>query len=197
MAAFLVALTASCSSGSLAEPDPVGTSTTGATAPAEVSASTGAAPPIVTTTTADDPPDEETAVTAGDIVGYDLMTVQLDGEELLVAVADSTALRARGLMGVTDFGDLDGMVFAWPEPHIGAFWMWTVPISLDVAFFDGRGRLVDVLEMAPCVDGDSSECPRYQPAGAYVYALERQEGKLVTLPEGAILEIDPGQLFQQ
>ena len=178
------------------EPDPVGeapttseASPTGPTLPPETTLAIGS---TAGTTT----PPEPSAYT-GDIVGYDLMTIQLNGEDLLVAIADNNALRARGLMGVTEFGDLDGMVFAWPEPHIGTFWMWTVPIALDVAFFNADGSLIDVLEMAPCMDGNSFDCPRYQPSVSYVYALERQAGRLVTLPDNAILDIDPGQLFQQ
>lgn len=177
------------------EPDPVGEApTTSEASPA------GPTPPPETTlaigSTAGTTTPTETSVYTGDIVGYELMTVQLNGEDLLVAIADNNALRARGLMGVTEFGDLDGMLFAWQEPHVGAFWMWTVPIPLDVAVFDANGALIDVLEMAPCIDGNSTDCPRYQPDGAYVYALERHEGDLVTLSQNAVLNLEPGRLFQ-
>lgn len=132
----------------------------------------------------------------GDIEGFELTTIQLNGEDLLVAVADTGQLRAQGLMGVTSLGDVDGMIFAWPEPTTGSFWMWTVPISLDVAFFDGAGQLVDVLAMAPCVDGESWDCPRYTPGSSYLFALERQGGELIALPADSILEVDLAAFFQ-
>lgn len=136
------------------------------------------------------------AVNTGDIQGFDLTTVRLDGQDLLVAVADTTQLRAQGLMGVTSFGEVDGMIFVWEEPTTGSFWMWTVPISLDVAFFDEAGRLVDVFTMAPCVDGLSSDCPRYTPGTSYRYALERQEGELLDLPIDSILDVGLAAFFE-
>lgn len=136
------------------------------------------------------------AVDTGDIDGFDLTTVTLNDQSLLVAVADSNELRSQGLMGVRSFGDVDGMVFAWEASTAGAFWMWTVPIPLDVAFFDEQGRLITVLEMAPCMEGPSSECPRYEPSGTYRYALEQRGGELADLPAGSVLEIDLTGLFQ-
>ncbi|MBK5268486.1 MAG: DUF192 domain-containing protein [Acidimicrobiia bacterium] len=132
----------------------------------------------------------------GDIQGFELTTIRLNGEDLLVAVADTGQLRAQGLMGVTSLGDVDGMIFAWQEPTTGSFWMWTVPISLDVAFFDGAGQLVDVFTMAPCVDGESSDCPRYTPRSSYMFALERQGGELIALPADSILDVDLAAFFQ-
>lgn len=136
------------------------------------------------------------AVNTGDIQNFELTTIRLNGEDLLVAVADTTQLRAQGLMGVTTFGNVDGMIFAWEEPTTGSFWMWTVPISLDVAFFSGDGRLVDVFTMAPCVDGVSADCPRYTPRSSYTFALERQGGDLIGLPTDSTLDVDPAAFFK-
>src|SRR4051794_21394597 len=40
-----------------------------------------------------------------------------------VWVADSAGGRQRGLMGVTDLGDAQGMVFVFPDDTTAAFWM--------------------------------------------------------------------------
>ena len=125
-----------------------------------------------------------------------MTTIQLNGVDLLVAVADDTARRAQGLMGVTSLGDVDAMLFAWETPASGSFWMWTVPIPLDVAFFDGDGKLVEVITMAPCVDGVSADCPRYMPNGSYRFALEDYGGDLVGLPDDSTISVDLSVLFQ-
>lgn len=135
-------------------------------------------------------------IDTGDIEGFDLTTIELNGMELLVAVANNTELRAQGLMGVTSFGDVDGMLFAWEAPTSGSFWMWTVPIPLDVAFFDGAGVLLEVITMAPCVDGESADCPRYTPSSSYRFALEDHGGDLSDLPAGSTLTLRLSELFQ-
>lgn len=126
---------------------------------------------------------------------YGLGVVVLDGRELLVAIADTSALRSQGLMDVSTLGELDGMVFIFDSTSNNSFWMWTVPISLDVAFFDADGHLVDAFTMEPCVEGESVDCPRYRPDGPYRYALETVEGSLTDLTPGSA--IDLSRLFEE
>lgn len=118
---------------------------------------------------------------------FPIDTIMLDGTELTVAVAATGDLRSQGLMGVSTLGDLDGMVFVFDTEAERNFWMWTVPISLDIAFFASDGSLVGVLEMAPCVDGDSADCPRYGPGEPFRYALETVAGDLNDLAPTAEL----------
>ena len=111
--------------------------------------------------------------------------VTLDDEPWLVAVADTRDLRSRGLMFVTDLGDLDGMLFVFDTPSSGSFWMKNTLIPLDIAFFRGDGTLVEVLQMEPC--GDQDSCPSYSPGADYRYALEAPAGALIGLDPAAIL----------
>lgn len=135
-------------------------------------------------------------IDTGDIEGFDLIAIELNGRELLVALADDSTSRAQGLMGVTSFGEVDAMLFAWEIPTSGSFWMWTVPIPLDVAFFDGAGVLLEVITMAPCVEGVSADCPRYTPDSSYRFALEDYGGELSDLPAGSTLTVPLSSLFQ-
>lgn len=105
----------------------------------------------------------------GDVTGFGIGEIELDGEMMLVAVADRPELRRRGLMEVADLGELDGMLFVMDETVNSAFTMRNTVIALHIAFFDETGELVDALEMTPCVE---EPCPSYRPSGAYRYALE-------------------------
>lgn len=124
----------------------------------------------------------------GDIVGFETERIQLGEETLTVAIADTPQLRSRGLMGVEDFGDVDGMLFVYELPSNGSFWMRDTLVPLDIAFFDQEGRLVQVLTMVPCPESFAdSECERYRPNGTYMSALERPAGTMLDLPADAVL----------
>jgi hypothetical protein len=106
--------------------------------------------------------------------------VVVAGEPFTVATAATAELRSRGLMGVTDLVDVDGMLFVfvtetYTEPVQSSFWMKDTLIPLDIWFFDYSGKLVDMLTMTPC---DSEPCQLYTPAGPYHYALETEVGRI-------------------
>jgi len=96
------------------------------------------------------------------------------GEEWTVAIAATSQERARGLMNVTDLGDVDGMLFVFEGESTGGFWMKDTLIPLDIAFFRSDGTVVDVLSMVPCRE---DPCPIYTPSGPYVFALETTPGR--------------------
>lgn len=119
------------------------------------------------------------------VEGFGNATITIDGRELIVAVADTPALRSQGLMGVTDLGGFDGMLFLFDETTDAGFWMKDTLIALDIAFFDDGGGFVDRLTMEPCT-GDP--CPVYRPSGSYRYAVEAPAGDLQFVGEGSVLE---------
>ena len=105
--------------------------------------------------------------------GFDSATITIDEQQLAVAIADTPALQSRGLMGVTDLGGLDGMLFVFEESTDGGFWMKDTLIALDIAFFDADGAFVDRFTMEPCT-GDP--CPVYHSLGSYRYAVLETTG---------------------
>jgi hypothetical protein len=105
--------------------------------------------------------------------------IEVDGEELFVAIADTPALRQQGLMFVEDLGDLDGMLFIFEQDGSGGFWMKNTLIPLDIAYFDSAGTFVDGFLMEPCTTED---CPSYRPNGSYRYALEMAAGDMPADP---------------
>jgi uncharacterized membrane protein (UPF0127 family) len=125
------------------------------------------------------------AFDTGDVNGFVIATIQLDGTGWDVAIADDSALRARGLMQVEDLGALDGMLFVWPAEIQARFTMHNTLIPLDIAFFDANGDLLEVLQMVPC---DESPCPGYGIDSPFRWALEAPSGSLTDLPSRAKLE---------
>jgi len=105
--------------------------------------------------------------------------IEVDDEELIVAIADTPALRQQGLMFVEDLGDLDGMLFIFEQDGSSGFWMKNTLIPLDIAYFDSAGTFVDGFLMEPCTTED---CPSYRPNGPYRYALEMVAGDMPDNP---------------
>lgn len=122
-----------------------------------------------------------------ELAGLPIAPAVLDGETVVLAVADTDETRATGLMGVSDLGDVFGMLFVFPKMRETGFWMRDVPIALDIAFFDADGGYVDGFTMATCPDGD---CPSYPTPGPVSFAMEAPAGALAHLGPGSVLELD-------
>ena len=162
------------------------------TAPA--SSAPAAPEPTAATTEATEPPSTASPSTTAaprvppQLADRELETIAVDGEELLVAVADTGEARRQGLMAVTDLLDLDGMLFVWSSDTGGSFWMRDTVIPLDIAFFADDGTLVNTFPMEPCDLG--TDCPIYESGGEYRYALETDQGRL-TLDSDSVLSVPP------
>ena len=90
-----------------------------------------------------------------------------------VEIADTDALRERGLMGRTALADDAGMLFQWPEDTTSSFWMKHTLIPLSIAFVAADGRVLALLDMEPC---RADPCPVYDAHIAYRMALEAKQG---------------------
>jgi uncharacterized membrane protein (UPF0127 family) len=90
-----------------------------------------------------------------------------------VEVADTPSEREHGLMGRASLPANAGMVFTFPADRRGAFWMKDTLVSLSIAFYGADGRILRILDMAPC---ERDPCPLYDPEVAYRGALEVNQG---------------------
>jgi uncharacterized membrane protein (UPF0127 family) len=122
----------------------------------------------------------------GDLAGWEVGTVVVNGVELMVAVANTPGERAQGLMGVDDLGILAGMLFVHESDSEVGFWMKDTIIPLDIAFFAADGSLVNVLRMEPC---EADPCPFYYSGAPYRFALETPAGDLDGLGSDATLVV--------
>jgi uncharacterized protein len=102
--------------------------------------------------------------------------------ELSVEIAESPEQQRIGLMGRTFLPEDEGMLFIYPEEQPGSapFYMFRTLIPLDIAFFDGEGRIVSILHMEPCEKPVAAWCNRYPPGVPYHGALEVNQGLLAS-----------------
>lgn len=97
---------------------------------------------------------------------------------LRVEVATTPRQQALGLMFRKSLGEDEGMVFLFPAPTAGGFWMKDTLIPLSIAFFDRQGIILRILDMTPCRSAfplgkhQKDPCPVYYPGLLYQGALE-------------------------
>jgi uncharacterized membrane protein (UPF0127 family) len=103
--------------------------------------------------------------------------------QFCAALASTDAQQARGLMGRTDLGGYDAMVFQFPQARTGMFYMRNTPTPLSIAWFDDAGKFVSATDMEPCPDRPG--CPEYAAAGPYRVAVEVPRGGLSALGIGS------------
>jgi hypothetical protein len=88
-------------------------------------------------------------------------------------VARTWEARAQGLMGRASIPDDGGMVFLFDDETRATFWMKDTLIPLSILFWQGDGRIIDILDMSPC---RADPCPVYRASAPYVGALEMNRG---------------------
>lgn len=103
--------------------------------------------------------------------------------EGVAMLADDGASRAQGLMEQSDLRGYDAMVFRFPSPSNGGFYMRNTRIPLSIAFFDAQGRFISSADMQPCPD-EVEDCPTYSADRAYLHAIEVPLGGLGALGIG-------------
>jgi uncharacterized membrane protein (UPF0127 family) len=112
-------------------------------------------------------------------VRFTITNAQGKDQEFCALLADTPQNQEQGLMGQNNLAGYDAMLFTWPTDTSSGFWMRTVPIWLSIAWWEGSGKFVNSLDMAPC--GDSADCPVYSALRPYRVAMETMRGGLTPL----------------
>ncbi len=101
-----------------------------------------------------------------------------DGPPWTVEVADTPALRAKGLSD-RDALQSDGLLLVFDDDGAHGIWMRAMRISLDLVWLDRGGRVTHVLQrVPPCV---ADPCPVFDGGGSPSrYVLELSEGQIDT-----------------
>jgi uncharacterized membrane protein (UPF0127 family) len=115
------------------------------------------------------------AAGCGGDAGSPRAVIETDAGDVVVQVeiADSSAERAKGLMGRQQLPEDAGMVFLFPADSSTAFWMKDTLIPLSIAFYRADGTIVRILDMEPC---RRDPCRVYDPQATYRGALEVNRG---------------------
>lgn len=103
--------------------------------------------------------------------------VHIGDATVAAEVADAPAERATGLMNREHLDADAGMLFVFPAPRNGGFWMKSTLIPLSIAFMRKSGQMrwevVALLDMEPC---RKDPCRSYSPGTSYELALEVNQG---------------------
>jgi uncharacterized membrane protein (UPF0127 family) len=105
-----------------------------------------------------------------------------------VEIAETTPQLERGLMFRRSLAPNSGMAFLWAGDTRGRFWMKNTLIPLSIAFWGKSGRILRILDMAPC---RADPCKVYDPQVAFRGALEVNRGafKRWGVHRGAVVTI--------
>lgn len=112
---------------------------------------------------------------------------RLGGEALVLEVADTEALRTKGLSGHGALHESGGMLFIFPEDSRYGFWMKDMQFPIDIVWLDGDYHIVDVKKSAT----PASYPEIFTPVLPARYVVEIQNGffEKHTLKVGDTLEI--------
>ncbi len=95
-------------------------------------------------------------------------------------IADTAEERSQGLMFREDLAANEGMLFLYPAAKPVSFWMKNTPLSLDLLFIGGEGRIIHVASMA--VPFDTSPISSNGPAKAVLEILGGSAAQLGIKP---------------
>jgi uncharacterized membrane protein (UPF0127 family) len=116
--------------------------------------------------------DDGPEAAAGPPAGAQTVEVEVGSAGRIRAeVADDDAERQRGLMERTEVPPGTGMVFRYPAPADGTFYMYRVPVPL-TAVFAREGKVVGISLMPPCDFAEPQDCPTYGPGEPFDTVLE-------------------------
>jgi len=96
--------------------------------------------------------------------------VRVGPHPLKVEVAATESDRERGLMFREKLGPDDGMLFVFDDPGYYTMWMKNTLIPLSVAFIDGGGVILNIVDMEP------QTLDPHGAAGPALYAIETNKG---------------------
>ena len=95
------------------------------------------------------------------------------GAVVAAEVADTPALREKGLMLRESLCEACGMLFVFQEPASHPFWMKNTLIPLDLVYMNESFGVVELAQLQPC---KKDPCEQYIPSKAVLHVLEVNEG---------------------
>jgi uncharacterized protein len=95
-----------------------------------------------------------------------------EGKEVTLSIelARTATEQQMGLMGRSEMGANEGMLFIFQNPTNVGFYMKNTALPLSIAFIDGDGKIVDIKDMQPYDE------KTVNPSKVYLLALEVNQG---------------------
>lgn len=90
-----------------------------------------------------------------------------------VAIARTPEQREKGLMSRKSLGEMEGMLFIFPDAAPRSFWMKNTLIPLDIIYISQDTRIVKIVTAEPCQE---DPCPMYDSLKPAMYVLEVNAG---------------------
>lgn len=104
--------------------------------------------------------------------GYQHKTLVIEGDSVVVDIADTEALRAKGLSGRKVFAPHTGMLFVFPKDGVYKFWMKDMKFSIDIIWLKSDGTIVGMAHSLP----PESYPQAFAPSGLARYVIEVPAG---------------------
>jgi hypothetical protein len=102
--------------------------------------------------------------------------IYINGQSIIVDIADTPAERQRGLSGRADLAPNHGMLFIFPSDGIYAFWMKDMRFSIDIIWLSADGTVITIAQ---------NISPRTYP---HTFAPSAPAQYVVELPAGFVQE---------
>jgi len=97
--------------------------------------------------------------------------IRMGGRTVQMQLAITEPERDHGLMGRTDLGPDQGMLFVFAAPTPMNFWMRNTPLPLDIGYFSPDGELKEIYPMYPYDETTVGSRDRH-----LLFALEMRQG---------------------
>ena len=122
---------------------------------------------------------------------YRNLTVTIDRYNISAFVADTDDKRSKGLSGVENMFENQGMLFIFNYPSKQGFWMKEMMFPLDIIWLDSNNSVIHIeKKLQPCMS--VLFCSVYSPSSDAKYVLETVSGftDLHSVNEGDKIKIN-------
>lgn len=109
-------------------------------------------------------------------IDYTKCKIKIGKATLVSTIAYSKQAQMRGLMGVTELPNGEGMIFIYDTPQVLSFWMKNTLIPLSIAFVKSDGEIVSIQDMEPEIGKPDWNLRSYSSAEPVKYAIEAPLG---------------------
>lgn len=117
--------------------------------------------------------------------GPDAKYVVVNNQKWRVEVANTSALRTRGLSYRESLAENSGMLFVFDKPDFYGFWMLGMKFPIDIIFIDENMKIVDIFrDVKPETYPNS-----FKPSKKSLYVFEVNSGESKNLKIGDIVRL--------